>query len=122
MSKPDYEISDLPPKGAASALVGVLGGWLLIALIVTGILAWLGSERPYRAPAAPTAVPAPRLQVAALPERIAIENAAKARLKGDAGRPSIDEAMRLVAAAGWQDQSPAPPADAVARAHAEAGQ
>ena len=122
MSGKGYEQRDIPPKGASLALGGVLLSLLIVGAIVAGLLAWIGSHYPPPAPIAPGPAPSPQLQVTPLPDRARIEAAAKARLKGDAEHPSIDEAMRQVAAAGWHDLAVAPSAAQAARAHSERGQ
>ncbi|MBV8775651.1 MAG: hypothetical protein JO258_00495 [Alphaproteobacteria bacterium] len=119
MTGKGYEPRDIPPKGAAMALGGVLLSLLAVGAIVAGLLGWIGSHYPARMPVAPGPVRSPQLQVA--PDRTAIETAAKARLKGDAAHPSIEEAMRQVATEGWHDRAPAPSPARAARGHSEGG-
>ncbi len=122
MSDGGYERRDIPAAGAALALAGILAGLVLVGLIVAAVLGWIGSSEPPSAPLALPTPPSPRLQVKPQSERLRIEAAGRARLKGDARHPSIEQAMRLIAAEGWGDRRRAPTVAETARRNAGAAQ
>ena len=121
MTDRSYEPSDIPPRGAALSIAGLLAALLLVLVIVAMLLGWIASGRPPRAPATMAQPPPPRLEVEPLQDRNRIETAARARLRGGPDRPSIEQAMRQVAASGWRDRAPAPSTIEAAHAHSGEG-
>lgn len=121
MTERNYEPRDIPAKGAALTIAGFLTFLLVAGGFVALVLAWASGGRGSPLPTSAANPPPPRLQVDALTDRKRIETAAKARLKGDANHPSIEEAMRIVAAQGWHDHANAPSTPETARAHTGAG-
>ena len=120
MTAPRHEHSDMPASGAALALAGLFASLALILLLVGAMLSWMAPARAPSPPARTAEPPPPRLEVSPRADRARLEAAARARLRGDARHPSIEQAMRAVAAAGWQQVEPAPPTAEVARAHSGA--
>jgi len=120
MTAPRHEHSDMPPSGAALALAGLFASLAVILLLVGAMLSWMAPPRAPSPPARAAEPPPPRLEVSPRADRARLEGAARARLRGDARHPSIQQAMRAVAAAGWQQVEPAPPTAEVARAHSGA--
>jgi hypothetical protein len=97
-------------------------GWIVFALvaIVAGVLIFTSAIKP-RTPltagsaAARFSAPAPRLQVAGPPERIALEKA-----HAGPGEAAIESAMGRVVQQGWGDAAPPPSRDDVAMHRAQA--
>ncbi len=106
MTAPTYERRDLPAGGAALALGGLFALLLFAATmvwLVVGLVAPNGTATANGFTAHP---PPPWLEVSPPAARIAIEAAARARLRGDAAHPSIEQAMRIVAREGWREGAP----------------
>jgi hypothetical protein len=115
------EPTDISVRGVSFAILGLLGGVILSVVLAFAYLFWLGDHE--RSPAISALatrkiIPsAPRLQIDPLPERLALEEAARARLRGyarlalepDRARIPIERAMQLLAEHGWPD-SDEPPA------------
>jgi hypothetical protein len=100
-----YEPSDLPPRGAAAAIGGLFALLIIAGLAAALVLRFIA----HREPPAPHTVfakpPPPRLEVTPEADRLRLESAAKARLRGGADGPSIEQAMQQVARAGWRDDA-----------------
>ena len=109
-----HEPSDISVRGVTYAILGLMAGIAVSAAFVWGVLWYDRSheERPevtaiLKAELLP---PKPRLQTAPIPERIAIESAARERLltyawTGEPGRARIpiSRSMALLAEHGWPD-------------------
>ena len=101
-----YEPSDLPPRGAAAA-VGALFGLLLIAgLSVALVLRFISHGEPPPPHTIVAKPPLPQLEVTPEANRLRLETAAKARLRGSGDSPSIGQAMQQVADSGWRGGTP----------------
>ncbi len=110
-----FEPRDVPPRGVAVVVGGLLLGIVLSAGLVAGLIALLPGPRPRPTPTAletaPLTPPAPRLELLPQGDRAAIEAAARRRIegygpaagRGDRARIPIERAMALLAGHGWPD-------------------
>jgi hypothetical protein len=116
-----FEPRDVPPRGVAYAVVGLIAGIAVSAALVGGLFVVL--QRTEATPPAPPLEaahpppPPPRLEIAPATDRAAVEAAAQHLLQGYAwtdraggrARIPIERAMQILAAGGWPDTAKAKP-------------
>lgn len=119
MTAPRFEKSDLPPRGIALALAGLLASLLIFMVIVAWFAFSIGARSGIVGPPGSVPAPAPRLLVDPPAERLALEAEQRRRITSQAKIP-IDRAMRVLAQRGWGETDAAPGTEATALSHADA--
>ena len=98
-----YEPSDLPARGAAAAIGGLFALLIIAGLAAALLLRFIAHGEPPPPHTDFAKPPPPRLEVTPEADRLRLERTARARLRGSADHPSIEQAMQEVARAGWRD-------------------